>query len=109
VCANASSNHIPGETGTEPMKRMPSGLEPYKRTPEFTAETIPDGLRGAHRTKAGVWGKIVVLEGSLRYRILEPSVEEHLLSPSVHGVVEPTVPHQVEPLGAVRFYVEFHK
>jgi tellurite resistance-related uncharacterized protein len=91
------------------MRRMPSGLEPYKRTPEFTSASVPAGLREAHRTKAGVWGKIVVLEGRLRYRILEPTPEEIELSPEISGVVEPTVPHQVEPLGDVRFYVEFHK
>jgi tellurite resistance-related uncharacterized protein len=91
------------------MKSMPSGVEPYKRTPEFTSETVPAGLRSSHRTKEGVWGRIVVLEGRLRYRILEPAVEEVELSPGVEGVVEPTVPHEVEPLGAVRFYVEFHK
>jgi tellurite methyltransferase len=43
------------------MKQMPSGLEPYKRTPEFTSESLPAALREAHRTKPGVWGKIVVL------------------------------------------------
>jgi tellurite resistance-related uncharacterized protein len=88
---------------------MPSGLEPYKRTAELTSETIPAGLRSSHRTKEGVWGRIVVLEGRLRYRILEPTVEEHELFPGCDGVVEPTVPHEVEPLGAVRFYVEFHR
>jgi hypothetical protein len=48
-----------------------------------------------------------VLEGSLRYRILEPALEEHVLTPGRPGIVEPGVPHEVEPLGNVRFYVEF--
>jgi hypothetical protein len=48
-----------------------------------------------------------VLSGSLRYRILGPDPEEHILSPERVGVVEPEVPHEVEPLGEVRFYVEF--
>ena len=33
--------------------------------------------------------------------------QEHLLSPKRIGVVEPEVPHEVEPVGAVRFFVEF--
>ena len=33
--------------------------------------------------------------------------EEHVLGPGVEGVVEPEVPHEVEPLGPVRFFVEF--
>ncbi len=89
------------------MRSLPSQLEPYKRTPEFSEGTIPAGLRKRHSTRAGVWGRIVVLEGSLRYRILTPCVEEQLLSPERHGVVEPETPHEVEPVGAVRFYVEF--
>ena len=40
-------------------------LAPYKRTPVFDETTLPDGLRREHRTKAGVWGIIRVLEGRL--------------------------------------------
>lgn len=91
------------------MKQLPEGLVPYKRTPEFTEDTIPAGLRRQHTTKAGAWARIVVLSGTLRYRILCEPVEEHELTPELHGTVEPTVPHEVEPLGPVRFYVEFHR
>jgi hypothetical protein len=49
----------------------------------------------------------VVLEGELLYRILDPAVEETWLRPGVDGVVEPTVRHEVEAPGPVRFYVEF--
>jgi tellurite resistance-related uncharacterized protein len=48
-----------------------------------------------------------VLAGSLRYRILGPEPEEHLLSPERVGIVEPERLHEVEPLGEVRFFVEF--
>ena len=89
------------------MKSLPPDVAPYRRTPEFTETTVPDALRRRHTTKAGVWGRIQVLEGELRYRILEPQREEHVLSPERPGVVEPEVPHEVEPLGRVRFYVEF--
>jgi tellurite resistance-related uncharacterized protein len=91
------------------MKQLPCNLAPYKRTPEFTETTIPDGLLRSHNTKSGVWGKIVVLEGSLLYRILEPEAEEIELNPERHGVVEPEVRHEVKPLGSVRFYVEFYR
>ena len=57
------------------MKELPSEVNSYKRTPEFTNETVPKGLLRSHSTKKGTWGKIVVLEGTLRYRILEPVVE----------------------------------
>lgn len=89
------------------MKDLPPDVLPYQRTREFTESTIPSGLRSRHTTKAGVWGRIRVLEGTLRYRILEPTAEEHVLSPDLCGIVEPEVPHEVEPLGRVRFFVEF--
>ena len=54
------------------MKSLPEGVSPYTRSPEFSEDTIPKNLRQSHRTKAGAWGKIVVLEGRLLYRILEP-------------------------------------
>ena len=89
------------------MKSLPPEVVPYQRTREFSEDTIPASLRRSHTTKSGVWGRIQVLRGSLRYRILGPETEEHVLSPDHAGIVEPEVPHEVEPLGEVRFYVEF--
>ncbi len=89
------------------MKTFPPGLVAHRRTPEFSEATIPAGLLRSHTTKVGVWGRIHVVEGELRYRILEPALEEHVLSPGVDGVVEPGVAHEVEPIGRVRFFVEF--
>jgi tellurite resistance-related uncharacterized protein len=91
------------------MKNLPAGVVPYKRTPEFTEQTVPAGLLHEHQTKASVWGKIVVLEGRLQYTINEPEKEVIILDTAVAGIVEPTVRHEVKPLGKVRFYVEFHR
>jgi tellurite resistance-related uncharacterized protein len=89
------------------VKTLPAGLVAYQRTREFSEATIPAGLRRRHSTKPGVWARISVHEGTLRYRILEPDLEQHLLSPDRPGIVEPETPHEVEPVGAVRFHVEF--
>lgn len=91
------------------MKELPEGMVAYKQTAVFTESTVPAGLLRRHTTKAGTWGKIVVLSGRLRYRILVDPIEEHELSPGRPGVVEEQVPHEVEPLGPVSFYVEFHR
>jgi len=91
---------------------LPSDVRPYRRTDVFTEETVPAALRRAHNTKAGVWGLIHVLEGRLAYRITDPArpPAEQVLTPDAPpGVVEPTVLHEVEPLGPVRFFVEFHR
>ena len=89
------------------MKALPNGSVRYGGTPEFSENTIPASLLRSHRTKAGTWAKIVVLEGRLLYRILEPGIEEIELSPERPGIVEPEVPHEVGARGPVRFRVEF--
>src|SRR5690606_311089 len=63
--------------GAQPMKTLPDAVRPYRRTPVFTEATVPAALLRAHTTKAGTWGRILVLEGRLRYRILSPRSEEH--------------------------------
>lgn len=84
-----------------------SAIEPYKSTPEFDENSLPAGLRKEHRTKPGVWGIIRVLEGRLRYRLLDPA-SEMVLDPDHPGLVRPDQPHLVEPLGAMRMKVEFY-
>ena len=91
------------------MKDLPKDVSVYNTTPEFTRATVPKGLLRSHRTTDGIWGKIIVREGRLLYRILEPEVEEVDLSPDKFGVMEPAVLHEVEPVGHVRFYVEFYR
>ena len=88
---------------------LPNGLARRGKSPEFTETSIPANLRLAHRTKAGTWARIVVLEGRLRCRILEPVVRETVVEPGKPAVVEPGVPHSVEPVAKVRFLIEFHR
>lgn len=91
------------------MQTLPDNIRPYKKTPVFTQDSIPAGLRKAHNTKAGTWGSIVIVRGQLLYRILEPAVEEVLLNSNRYGVVEPEVLHEVQAIGEVEFYVEFYR
>jgi len=91
---------------------LPAGVRPYRRTETFTEATVPKGLLRAHATGAGVWALIHVEAGHLAYRITDPRRPgcERLLTPATSvGVIEPGVLHEVEPLGPVRFYVEFHR
>ncbi len=69
--------------------------QPYKSTPVFDENTLPAGLRKEHRTKVGVWGIIRVLEGRLRYRVLDPASETTLDSENP-GLIFPDQPHFVE-------------
>jgi tellurite resistance-related uncharacterized protein len=84
-----------------------SETAPYKCTPVFDENTLPAGLRREHRTKPGVWGVIRVLDGRLRYRVLDP-VSEKILDSRNPGLVLPDQPHFVEALGSMRMQVEFY-
>ena len=86
---------------------LPPGAVSVRRTPEFSESSIPPALRHRHATKAGVWGLIQVIDGSLIYRILEPTPTEATLTTGRPGVVEPGRLHEVEPCGPVRFFGEF--
>lgn len=91
------------------MKKLPHDVTPYKRTPEFTERSVPKALLESHRTKRGTWGRIVVLEGTLIYRIMEPKLEEVRLDPDHPGVIEPAIEHEIEPGADVKFYLQFYR
>ena len=86
---------------------MTAASRPYRVTPVFDEDTLPQALRNAHNTKAGVWGLIRVLEGELRYVIADPAAEQ-ILRPGRPGLVSPQQLHFVEPLGPMRIQVEFY-
>ncbi|RYE64711.1 MAG: DUF1971 domain-containing protein [Oxalobacteraceae bacterium] len=93
-------------------KGLPEGVEPYKRTATFTEESVPAALLRDHSTKQGSWGLIYVEEGRLLYVVTDPArpPSENVLTPdTAPGIVEPMILHRVEPLGSVRFHVEFHR
>jgi len=85
---------------------LPDGFVRYKQTAELDEASVPAGLLKDHTTKRGVWGKIVVHAGTLRYHV-DALGRRFDLVPGTPGIVVPEVPHHVEPLGAVRFHVEF--
>jgi tellurite resistance-related uncharacterized protein len=95
-----------------PADRLPAGLEAYRRTPEFSEASVPNGLLQAHSTKAGVWGLIRVLEGQLLYQVTDHGrvpTQRLLAAGDTPGLVEPEILHHVEPKGRVRFFVEFYR
>lgn len=86
---------------------MTNAPPPYRSTPIFDENTLPAGLRKEHRTKAGVWAVIRLLEGRLRYRTLDPDCET-ILDPAHSGLILPEQAHFVEPLGVVRLQIDFY-
>lgn len=86
---------------------LPPGVRPYKQSAVFDETTIPTALRRRHCTKPGVWALIRVIDGRLRYRVIDTG-EDNILDPQRPGLVRPAQLHAIEPLGPVRFFVEFH-
>jgi tellurite resistance-related uncharacterized protein len=82
-------------------------VAPYRSTPVFDETTLPAALRREHRTKAGVWGVIRVIEGRLKLTLADED-REAILSPDRPGLVLPDQPHHVEPLGPMRMQVDFY-
>lgn len=91
------------------MKLLPSNVQFYKKTRIFSESTIPSGLLRNHRLQNGIWGKIIILNGALIYVIQDELLKQIRLTPVIFGVIEPEIPHLVQPEGRVSFYVEFYK
>lgn len=81
---------------------------PYKTTPVFDAQTLPQALRGEHRTKDGVWGLLRVLEGRVTLVFIEPR-REVAVSPGHPAPIPPAAPHFVVVDGPMRMQVEFYR
>ena len=88
------------------MPHVPHGARARRRTASFTEVTVPAGLLQAHRTKAGVWARVVVQAGELEYTLDDPQ-RTFVLTPAFVGVAPPEVPHHVRAVGPVRFHVVF--
>ena len=87
----------------------PEGLVAYRRTPEFTEQTVPAGLVRDHATKRGVWGKLCVTEGAIRYCVQAPVNKEFTIAAPDDAVIVPEMKHHVRVEAPVRFHVEFWK
>jgi tellurite resistance-related uncharacterized protein len=79
---------------------------PYRTTPVFDQDSLPTALRREHRTKAGVWGIVRVLDGQLQLQRAGGSAET--LDKATPGLIRPEEPHFVTPLGTMLMQVEFY-
>jgi tellurite methyltransferase len=86
---------------------VPGGLVTVRTAGPFTADTLPSGLRRAHRVAAGTWGRLIVLEGSATITIQTDPPIEHTLRAGQAQAIPPEVPHAVVTVGPVRLIVQF--
>lgn len=86
---------------------LPEGLQVVRSTPRFDARSTPAGLRSAHQVADGVWGRIRVLAGVVRFVFEPPEAATFELGPGDELAIPPQRPHHVEPDGEALFQVDF--
>jgi len=89
--------------------KLPDGFKAYARSPEFNSDNLPAKLQAGHATKAGTWGLLHVLEGTLVYRLESPLRDERLVKAGETVVIESEVAHHVQFVEPGRMFVEFYR
>ena len=97
------------------MTAIPSDYVNYKSTPIFTPENIPKMFLHLHNTRAGVYGKIGVLQGQLKFYGFKDQrgdiEQEVIINAGNFAISPPQYWHKVEFLTEdtqfqVRFYAQ---
>ncbi|MEO7573472.1 MAG: DUF3565 domain-containing protein [Acidimicrobiales bacterium] len=86
---------------------LPTDLQVVRVTDTWDELTTPAGLRRAHRVAAGTWGRMRIEAGRVRFRAQTSPPVDVVLAAGASQPIPPGVEHEVEPLGPVRFRVEF--
>lgn len=88
---------------------LPSGLECYSQSPVFTPATLPEKLKAAHSIKAGTYGLLRVINGSLRFILEKQPFTETILTAGQQMVIQPDILHHVEFEQAGSFQIDFYR
>jgi tellurite resistance-related uncharacterized protein len=88
---------------------LPDGAEFVRVTPDYDEHTVPAGLLAAHRVADGVWGRLVVRDGSIVIVFEDDPEWRYSIAAGSSQVLPPGARHHVEIVGPVQFAVEFHR
>ncbi|WP_108812951.1 DUF1971 domain-containing protein [Sphingorhabdus sp. Alg231-15] len=81
---------------------------PYRSTPVFDETSLPAALQAAHSTKAGTWGILEIVSGSLHY-VIEESQETRPMATGDRQLIEPEQLHHVTLVGPMQMQVHFYR
>lgn len=84
---------------------LPMHFVVHRKTRLLTERDIEGRVR-LHRTDSGIWARITVLDGRVRYASEMPSIDV-VLGMGARAVVVPEAAYRVEPLGRARFFIEY--
>lgn len=87
----------------------PDGTDHLRTTEVFDNDSVPEGLLRAHRIADGVWGRLLVHTGGLRF-VFEDQSERPIVVHAGGGIlIPPGRPHHLEIDQPVTFAIEFHR
>ena len=85
---------------------LPDGLEVTRTVGPFDADSVPAGLRSAHRVPDRTWGLLRVVEGAVGFEMdLDPPLDVRL-DAGRRQPIPPGVPHHVVVDGPVMLAVD---
>ncbi len=88
---------------------IPEGLVLVRVTDVFDNESVPAGLLRAHRVADGVWGRLVVRDGSVRFVFEDDPDGAVSVAKGEAVAIPPGRHHHVELDGRCAFVVEFYR
>ena len=88
---------------------IPEGYHLGRTSTEWDEASMPPALRRDHRVARGLWGRIVMGAGRMRFVSETDPVCDVIVTPDGPQAIPPEVTHRVEPIGSVRFAIEFYQ
>ena len=86
--------------------KLPEGVVPYGRSPQFLAKSLPEKLKKAHDLKAGTWGRLNVIAGTVNYFTLgQPGFI--VLFSGDKFVIQPQEKHYIAVSDDAELFIEF--
>ena len=87
----------------------PENMVVVRSGPVWDESDMPSGLQRSHRIASGIWGRLNVQEGQVRFRAqTSPGIDITLRAPTSH-YIPPELAHDIEPIGSARFSIEWLK
>ena len=88
---------------------LPGSVALVRTTSQFDARSVPKGLLRAHQVAPGVWGRLVVSEGTVDFVFEDAPGNVITIKAGSCQVIPPGRLHHICPDDDARFAVEFHE
>lgn len=107
--ASGRSGRVGADIECSPCNRaeMPDGLHVVRTVGPFDSLTLPRGLQRDHRVAERTWGRVRLIEGTVRFSMeADPRIVLQLRAGDAHPI-PPGMPHALQVEGHLRVAVDF--